>query len=312
MTLVAGVDVGGTNCAAALIDEDHQVVARAKRKTPSGGPKAVLKAVAELVEGLEERPAAVGVGVPGPVNDGVVMVAPNLSGWTEPVAVAERLTRALDRPVAVGNDANLGAVGEWVAGAGRGSNHLLGVWLGTGVGGGLVLNGQPHDGAFGGAGEFGHMVVHRGGALCGCGRRGCVEAYAGRASLEHAVQVAIDAGRETALTKIAEAKGKQRLTSGVWAAALAERDPLATALVDEAVAVLGVALGAAINLLDLDRVVVGGGFAEKLGQPLADRLAEAAAPWIMVDEVERRVVVAELEDDAGVVGAAELARLQIG
>lgn len=308
MSLVAGVDVGGTNIAVAAVGADHRIVERAKKKTPSKGPAAVLDTVVDLVRGLDASCEAVGVGVPGPVNDGVVKTAPNLAGWQDAVPVADRLRDALGVPVAVGNDANVGAVGEWVAGAGRGSRFLLALWLGTGVGGGLVLDGVPYVGAFGSAGEFGHTIVHRGGALCGCGRRGCVEAYAGRASLERAVAVAQSSGRATALLDIAEEKGKRRITSSVWAKALEQGDELAVDLIDTAVDALGVAVGSVINLLDLDRIVVGGGLTGKLGQPLADRIAEAARPWMLVPDAERSIVVAELPDDAGIVGAATLAR----
>ena len=128
-------------------------------------------------------------------------------------------------PVAIGNDANVGAVGEWVAGAGRGARFLLGVWMGTGIGGGLVLHGRPYDGAFGAAGEFGHMVVRAGGERCGCGRRGCIQAYAGRAKLEQAVALLDRNGRTSALTGIAAARTGSRHRSGRrhWRAAMRSR-----------------------------------------------------------------------------------------
>ena len=308
MTLVAGIDIGGTNITGALVDDTHAVVDDDKVRTPTGGPEDVVKAIAELVGELDGDVSAIGVGAPGPINDGVVQTAPNLEGWPDPVPLARMLAEAVDRPVVVGNDANVGTVGEWVAGAARGSRFVLGVWAGTGVGGGLVLDGQPYDGAFGGAGEFGHMIVRAGGALCGCGSRGCVEAYAGRASMEHMVDVAIETGEETKLPDIMKDRGKSRLTSSVWAKALKKDDPLATRLIDGAVEAIGIGLGSAVNLLDLDCVVIGGGLAEKLGQDFADRIHEAAKPWMLVPEQDLRVVVAELGDDSGVVGAAELAR----
>lgn len=306
--LAAGVDVGGTNITAALVDGDHRVVDRAKTKTPREGPKAVVEAIAKLVGKLDGAAEAVGVGAPGPVRDGVVEAAPNLAGWREPVPLQRLLAEALDMVVAVDNDANVGALGEWTAGAGRGARFLLGVWLGTGVGGGLVLDGSPYRGAFGGAGEFGHMIVHRGGALCGCGRRGCVEAYAGRAALEGAAVTAYEAGRPTAMMDIQEQAGKTRMTSSVWAKALEAEDPLATRLFTDAVDALGCGIASAINLLDLDTVVVGGGLAEKLGEPFVERIAETTRPRVLLHGPDRRFLVASLGDDSGVVGAAELAR----
>lgn len=308
MVLTAGIDVGGTNIEVALVDDDHSVVDRAKHTTPTDGPDAVAARIAELITELGERPSSAGVGIPGPVNDGVVSRPPNLRNWPDEVAFGTLLRDTLDMPVEVGNDANVGALGEWVAGAGRGSRFMLGVWMGTGVGGGLVLDGRPYTGAFGGAGEFGHMVIHQGGAQCGCGRRGCIEAYAGRASMERFVATAIAGGRASQLYEIRDDKGKDRLTSAVWAKALDEGDDLATELVREAVDAVAVGVGSVINLLDLDRVVIGGGLAEKLGQDLADDIAEATAPWTLVPNDERTFVVAELGDDPGVIGAAALGR----
>jgi glucokinase len=307
MVVWAGVDLGGTNVVAAIVDADHAVRARAKRRTPDGGPDAVVDAIVAAVGELGSPVDAVGVGAPGPVSGGVVLTAPNLAGWDEPVPLAAMLTGRLGVEVVVDNDATVGLVGEWVAGAGRGAAHLLGVWLGTGVGGGLVLDGRPYRGAYGGAGELGHLCVAPGGVVCGCGRRGCVEAYAGRAAMERRVDAAVAAGRGTVFQTLRARSGRQRLTAGVWAEALAAGDPLATEVFDEAVAALGAAVAAAVNLLDLDRVVVGGGIAEKLGQPLADRIGEAVRPGLIVPG-ERTFRVAELGDDSGVIGAAALTR----
>ena len=308
MVLVAGIDVGGTNIEIALVDDDHTVVDRAKDSTPTDGPDAVAARIAELVGQFDDRPSAAGVGIPAPVNHGVVTRPPNLRNWPVEVAFGALLHESLNMPVEVGNDANVGALGEWVAGAGRGSQFMLGVWMGTGVGGGLVLDGRPYTGAFGGAGEFGHMIVHQGGAQCGCGRRGCIEAYAGRASMERSVEMAVAGGRSTALLDIRDDKGKDRLTSAVWEKALDDGDDLATELFDEAITAIGVGIGAAINLLDLDRVILGGGLAEKFGQDLADRVAAAARPWVLLPHDGIDVAIAELGDDSGVVGAAALAR----
>lgn len=308
MPLVAGIDIGGTNIEVALVDDGHDVSDRAKQTTPTGGPDAVVDCVVELVKSLDDRPSAVGAGIPGPVNGGVVSRPPNLAKWPDEFDLESKLRDGLGMPVAVGNDVNVGALGEWVAGAGRGSRFMLGVWMGTGVGGGLVLDGRPYTGAFGGAGEFGHMVVHQGGAQCGCGRRGCIEAYAGRAAMEHTADVAHRAGRSTDLFKIRDHEDKQRLTSKVWYKALHHDDELAQQLYREAVTAVGIGVGAVINLLDLDRVVLGGGLAEKLGDQLADDVAAAAAPYTMVPRDERRFEVAELGDDPGIIGAAELGR----
>ena len=308
MVTVVGVDLGGTKILAAHVDDEHNVTARKKVKTPVDGSGSVVAAIVGAIEELGAAPDVVGIGAPGPVADGVVMTAPNLVGWTQPVPLQQELSDALGVPVVVDNDATVGALGEWVAGAGQGSSFMLGVWLGTGVGGGLVLEGRPYRGATGAAGEFGHMVIRPDGERCGCGRRGCVEAYAGRASMERAVGVLQSGGRHSSLQAIAAERGKYRLTSSVWAQALRDGDEVATELIDEAIEAVAVGVATAINLLDLDCIVVGGGLTEKLGQSLADRVRDAAQPRILTPDAPRRFVAAQLADLAGVVGAAQLAR----
>lgn len=306
--LVAGVDVGGTNIEVGMVDDQHEVHGRAKASTPSGGPDDVLDTIAELVASLDADPVAVGVGIPGVVHDGAVLTVPNLANWHERFDLVESLQQRIELPIALGNDANVGLLGEWLAGAARGARNVLGLWMGTGIGGGLILDGRPFNGSRGAAGEIGHVVVLAGGALCTCGRRGCAEAYAGRRSMRGVASAMVDAGWTTSLFDIRDDEDKATLTSKVWAAALDQGDALATKLFDTAIETLGIAVGSAINLLDLEVVVVGGGLAEKLGSDLADRIGSAAGPWMLRPPPDLRFVVSELEDDAGVVGAASLAR----
>lgn len=306
--VIVGVDVGGTNIEVGSVDERHTVLQRAKAATPDGGPEEVLQVITDLVRSLDDSPVAVGVGIPGVVHEGRALTVPNLVGWTEGVDLRGPLSDRLGVPVTLGNDANVGLLGEWTAGAARGGRNVLGLWMGTGIGGGLILDGRPYVGSRGAAGEIGHVVVLAGGALCTCGRRGCAEAYAGRRSMRGVATAMVDAGWETSLFTIQEDEGKSTLTSKVWAQALDDGDELAQKLFDTAIETLGIALGSANNLLDLDRVVVGGGLAEKLGQDLADRLHTAAEPWMLQPNPDLKFVVSELEDDAGVVGAAVLAR----
>ena len=310
-SLVAGADVGGTNIEVGLVRPDHEVIARAKTATPTGGPDEVIATIADLLSSLDDRPIAVGVGIPGVVHEGEVLTVPNLGGWHEQVDLRAALETRLELPVALGNDANVGLLGEWVSGAATGRRNVLGIWLGTGIGGGLILGGRPFTGSRGAAGEIGHVTVHPGGALCSCGRRGCIEAYAGRRMMSGTVEAMLEAGRTTSLHEIRDDEGKSKLTSKVWARALDEGDELTIELFDLAIESIGIGIGSTVNLLDLDAVVVGGGLAEKLGQPLADRLAAAAAPWMLNPNPELAFVVSELGDDAGVVGAAALARADV-
>ncbi|MEO8969030.1 MAG: ROK family protein, partial [Solirubrobacteraceae bacterium] len=202
LLVVAGVDVGGTNIEVGIVDHDHQVIDRAKRDTPSDGPDSVVAVIVDLVQSLSESPVAVGVGIPGVVHDGEVLTVPNLTNWTSRVDLSAELQRQLGVPVVLGNDVNIGLLGEWVAGAAHGVQNVLGVWMGTGIGAGLILDGRPFNGSRGAAGELGHVVVRPGGALCSCGRRGCVEAYAGRRSMASIASAMVDAGRETVLFSI--------------------------------------------------------------------------------------------------------------
>lgn len=304
-----GVDLGGTKVLAAAVAADGTTSDHAKLRTPQEGPAAVVAAVVEAIRRVDPSPSAVGVGVPGPVRGGVMLEAPNLAGFDQPVPFGDMLADALGRRVVVGNDANVGTLGEVRSGAARDASDVLGCWLGTGVGGGLVLDGALRTGPHGTGGELGHVPVQlEEPRRCGCGRLGCLEAYAGRASMAERVQEAIDAGEETALATIKQEKGKDRLTSGVWRKALEAGDPVATRLMDTAVAALGAALAGVVNMVDVEVVVFGGGLADKLGQAHVDRIAAAAAPHLMAPQVARRWVLAELGDDAGVVGAAALAR----
>ncbi len=309
--IVAGVDVGGTNIEVGIVDWDHQVIDRAKLDTPSGGPDSVIAVIVELVESLSESPAAVGAGIPGVVHDGDVLTVPNLANWVDQVDLGGQLERQLGVPVALGNDVNVGLLGEWIAGAARDVDNVLGVWMGTGIGGALILDGRPFNGSRGAAGEIGHMVVRPGGALCSCGRRGCVEAYAGRRSMAGVAAAMVDAGRQTSLFSIRDDERKDTLTSSVWARALDESDELAEQLFDMAIETLGIGVASVVNMVDVELVVIGGGLAEKLGQDLADRIEAAAAPWMLRPNPELTWVPAALGDDSGVVGAASLARAMV-
>jgi glucokinase len=205
----------------------------------------------------------------------------------------------------LGNDVHVAVDAEVALGAGRGYASVLGVFWGTGVGGGIVLNGERWVGR-GAAGEIGHMVVKEGGARCPCGRRGCVEAYAGRGALEARARRAEQKGEKTELFRLMESADRTRLTSGVWAKALAHRDPLATRLIHRAVEALGAGIASAVNLLDVEVVVIGGGLGTRLGEPYVRRISRAMVPHLFVSERPPDVRLAALGDLGGAIGAALL------
>lgn len=309
-----GIDLGGTNAYAVVLDDD-EVVGHAKRKTPLDGGRddvvaMLVKAARDALDDADldvTETVALGIGTPGVVIGTTVGNASNVPGFDERFDLGALLTEELDLPVRITNDVTAAAVGEHRLGGGRGAQHLLAVFAGTGVGGGLILGGEPFEGAHGGAGEFGHLVVRQGGAVCPCGRRGCVEAYAGRRAMEQAAQRAASAGEATVLFDVMEDKGKPRATSGVFKTALEQGDELVADLLDDAIDALAAGIASAVNLLDLEIVVLGGGLADKLGEPFRHRVDAAMQPHLFLSPPQVRLVSATLGDEGGAVGAALLA-----
>jgi glucokinase len=310
-----GIDLGGTKIQAAVLDDEHNVLGSARRPTPTaGGPADVARemeaALRDAAKAAELEPAAlagVGVGSPGTVQDGSVTGAGNLPGWDGTFALGATLAKALGVEVKVGNDVQVATDAEFKLGAGRLYSSLLGVFWGTGVGGGLILEGRPWTGR-GGAGEIGHMVVEVDGARCTCGRRGCMEAYAGRAAMERHARKLVENGSRTKLFEIMRERDRTRLTSGIWARALDHGDKLASQILERAVVALGAGIASAVNLLDVEGVIIGGGLGIRLGHPYAKRIAEKMQPHLFADSRPPRVHVAALGDLGGAIGAALLLR----
>lgn len=315
MRLRGGIDLGGTKIQAIVADDEHRVVGEARRPTPTvGGPDDVIAALAETLRDAarsagvrSDELAGVGLGSPGDVEAtaGTIAQAGNLPDWHDSVPVGELLGTALGTTVAIGNDVSVATKAEFELGAGKPYRSLLGVFWGTGVGGGLILDGAEWLGR-GAAGEIGHMVVKQGGALCPCGRRGCMEAYAGRKAMELEARARHDAGEHTHLFKLMEEKGRDRLTSAVWAKALEHHDKLAVHLIDRAYGAMAAAVASVINLLDVEAVVLGGGLGVRFGEPAAQRLLQGMGPHLFNDDRPPAVAVAELGDYGGALGAAML------
>ncbi len=308
-----GIDLGGTKIQAAVIDGQNKVLGQARRPTPTeGGPEDVAKEMAETLreaaKAAKLEPAAlkgIGVGSPGVIEGGNVSTARNLPGWEGTFALAKTLESALGPEVRVGNDVQVATDAEFKLGAGRPYESLIGVFWGTGVGAGLILDGEPWLGQ-GGAGEIGHMVVKMNGARCTCGRRGCVEAYAGRAAMEIQARKLHEKGRHTDLFKLMKEHERTRLTSGIWERALEHEDKLATELIERAIQALGAGIASAVNLLDVPAVIIGGGLGVRLGDPYAKRISESMQPHLFADDRPPDVHVAKLGDLGGAIGAALL------
>jgi glucokinase len=313
--LSGGLDLGGTKIQAVVLDGSRNVVAESRRPTPQEGEgsdviEALAGALADVCReaGVETRElAGVGIGSPGAIDarDGVVTGARNLPGEGAPIRMTAGLRELTGTPAYVENDVTAGVWAEYELGAAQGSKGLLGVWWGTGVGGGIVLDGKTWEGR-GAAAELGHVVVKIGGARCTCGRRGCLEAYAGRGSMEIRARHMQSQGHKTDLFKIMEKRGRSRLQSGVWERALEQGDPVAVELIDRAVEALGAGVGSAVNLLDVDTVVIGGGLGTRLGEPYVERIREAMMPHLFADHRPPALRLATLGDLGGAIGAALL------
>lgn len=310
--LAIGIDVGGTKVAAGVVDEDGQVLARTRRATPSRSPKHVEETIAAVVAELREdhEVVAVGVGAAGFIDEkrATVLFAPNLVWRDEPLKAA--LQELVDLPVVVENDANAMAWAEHRFGAGKGESHLVCVTVGTGIGGGMVLDGQLYRGRFGIGAEFGHMTMVRGGRRCGCGQRGCWEQYcSGRALLREAREIAdVDAAHGARLLELGGGR-PEGITAEAVTQAAREGDPAAV----ECFRVIGEALGQGLAdlscVLDPGAFVIGGGVSDAGDLLLEPGRASYArhlsgAAYRPVAPILR----AALGNEAGLVGAADLAR----
>jgi glucokinase len=314
MSTYGGIDLGGTKIQAAIVDGEHSVIGAARRPTPTtGGPADVAEEMAgalrDAAKAAQVEPSqldGLGVGSPGTIEGGNVTSARNLPDWEGAFALADALQDALGCEVAVGNDVQVATDAEFQLGAGRPYDSLLGVFWGTGVGGGLILAGKPWTG-LGGAGEIGHVVVEMDGPRCTCGRIGCMEAYAGRSAMEaHARHLHEDKGRKTDLFKLMKEHDRTRLTSGIWARALERGDKLAVHMLDRAVRALGAGLASVVNVLDVEALIVGGGLGTRLGDDYAARIAAEMQPHLFADTRPPKVHVAALGDLGGAIGASLL------
>jgi glucokinase len=317
-----GIDLGGTKILAVVVDDEFEVRGESRRPTPlDGGPAKVAE---HMAEALAEAAAAagadpaeltgIGVGAPGAVDPraGTVAHSGNIPGWEGPFPLVQAISERLGPPVFLGNDVGVAVEGEHHCGAGKPYRSWLGVWWGTGVGGGVILDGKRWTGR-GAAGEIGHTIVKLGGRKeDGRPLAGTVEAYAGRRALELRARKLAARGRKTDLFRIMEKRGVERLTSGVWARALRREDKLAVELIDDAVRAIAAGAASVVNLLDLEAVIVGGGLGSRLGQPYADRIAEAMRPHLFQPEKPPAVLASALGDYAGAVGASVLAVRSVG
>jgi glucokinase len=318
--LYLGVDVGGTKILCALVEESGRVLERHREATPRGGKsgtvlRTIRRAMEEVLAEGDARPSdltAIGIAVPGVVDpdEGRVAVTPNmnLSG----VAVARKMKEWFKVPVVVGNDVNLGTLGEHWIGAAREASSAFGIFVGTGIGGGFVQNGRLWRGYRESAAEVGHIIMQVDGPPCGCGNQGCLEALASRTAIERDIRKAVKAGHRTILTDMLE--GDMRvIRSGYLRRALEKRDKVVMRVLRRAAEYLGYACLSVRHMIDPEVIVLGGGVIEACGNfmvPVARRIVEAdRLPGVREGG---RVVRSALGDDAVMLGAVAFARQHVG
>ncbi|MCC6191562.1 MAG: ROK family protein [Anaerolineales bacterium] len=316
-----GVDLGGTSLRAGVVARDGGVLMMEKLKTkPEQGAAAVVERMAEAITGAVKGAGlrlrdvgGVGIGVPGPIDAerGVVRLAVNLGpDWTN-LPLAAELRGRLGLPVCLDNDVRVGALGEHRHGAGQGLDDMVAIFVGTGVGGGLILGGELRAGWRGSAGEIGHTVVAGANGIVGkTGQPGTVEPLASRSGMERQVREVAAAGRESVVPELIESVGGGRLTSSVIQQALRRKDAVMQEVLAVAQHTLGLLAGNLINTLDPQLIVFGGGVTERLGERFVAPIRRVAyANLINKRSAGRAMIVpAALKDASGVVGAAVLAR----
>jgi len=316
---VIGVDLGGTKILAAVVDGQSRILGRAKKKTKAErGPLDVLARMSLTIqEAIEssgvsfKEVAAIGVGSPGPLDPrtGVVVVAPNL-GWKN-VNVKATLEGEFHLPAFIENDVNVGTLAEHRLGAGQGVSSLVGIFVGTGIGGGIILDGRLYRGMNCTAGEIGHMVIQEGGPLCSCGRQGCLEALASRTAIGRMIQEEIQKGKKSAITSLVKNVNGQ-IKSRALAAALSEEDKVVTGALKKSAYYLGVAVAGLINFLNPEMIVLGGGVVEANEDFYLAEVQKTAVDFAFPQASQGvRIVPARLGDDAGVLGAALVARMNL-
>ena len=306
--------MGGTKILAALVDSNGCITSRAKKKTRAElGPEAVLERIHQTARetlqgaGIETgQVGCLGIGAPGPLDPkaGVVLEAPNLK-WRN-VHLKAFLEEKLGIETYLSNDVNAGTWGEFKLGAGRGALSCVGVFIGTGIGGGLVLDGKLWEGASHVAGEIGHICVDPNGPVCGCGRCGCLEAFASRTAMTREV---LRIAKKAKKTKSYTVDQGGQIRSKQYKQAFDSGDELFTHVIHNAAGHLGIGLGSVANLLNPECIILGGGLVEALGKPYVDLVEQSFNERTFASAASAvRIVEAALGDDAGIIGTALLAR----
>ncbi len=313
---VIGIDLGGTKVLLALLDKKCRVLSRIKIKTKiDASKKSFLRELQNqigiLLRGAKVRlgeVAAIGIGCPGIVasDSGEIISAPNVP-FLNHFSLAPALHDILHVPIVIENDVNAGLYAEYQFGSARGAHHIVGVFIGTGIGGAIILDDKIYRGASGAAGEIGHMVVQPNGPLCGCGEQGCFETVSGRLGIVREAAALAMRGEAPKLFKMAGTDLSQ-MKSGILAKAIQAGDEKLRELMVQKAEVIGLTLVSLANVLNPDLFVLGGGVVEAMGDlilPMAKKVLKNHGMSAIVKSL--KVVQASLGDDAVVMGAGRIA-----
>jgi len=321
---VVGVDLGGTNIVSLLVTTKGEIVGRDTRPTlaKEGKEKVISQIVNSVKKLFQENESksgissrfipGIGIGSPGPlsITKGVIHFAPNLPGWTN-VPLVDILKNEFSLPIFLENDANAAALGEWWMGAGRNVDNLVLFTLGTGIGGGIIIEGEVLHGAWDTAAEIGHMIIHEGGLLCGCGKKGCLEAYASATGVVKRTLTAIKEGEKSMLADLVNNRLEDITCELVYKTA-EKGDGLSRYIVEETARYLGIGIASIVNILNPEMIILSGGMIAA-GDLLFRSVRKYAQENALAAAIKGvKIVPAGLGGDAGAIGAAATVLKRIG
>jgi len=305
------LDVGGTKVLGVLFDKKRKIVHQVKVKTKAEeGKKVVFEQICFVIDELlkfNKKPvSAIGAGVPGIIEkSGNIAFSPNIP-WKN-YNLKEKLEKKYKIATYIGNDVNTGVLGEWKFGAGKKSKNIIGMFLGTGIGGGLIINGKLHEGETGAAGEIGHICINPQGPYCGCGSRGCLEAYASKKALIKEIHAQIRRGKKSILSDALK-ENPDVLKSNALKKAYLKKDKLAVELIENMCLSLAVGTASLLNILNAEKVIFGGGVIEALGDIIIPKIRKYAKRYAMPKILESSTfLAAALKDYSVIYGALYLA-----
>jgi glucokinase len=314
---VVGVDLGGTKILSGVFDHSLECIGTAKLSTKSQrGVDNVVERIARAAQDAVDEAdltmkqiAGVGIGAPGAVDfgSGTVIFAPNLEGWKD-IPLKKDLEKVLGVPVFVENDCNISALGVWAVELKSKPRSMVGIFVGTGIGGGLIIDGEPYSGAGHTAGEIGHMVLEVNGPKCGCGNKGCFEALASRTAIFQQIKAGVKDGQKTLLTEML-GDDLADLRSGDLRKAIRRGDKFVDRIIESAAEYIGIATANLVNILNPEVVVLGGGVIEALADEMMSVIIETTKDYAMPGSLKGvEIIPSKLGDNAGITGAAVLAR----